>query len=314
MAIILPGNMREHGQSTDAQFLPALAVNTRRICDRVGVNFHIKARVSWECDDRSLRMKLNDDITQHHHEDDLKKHFPGVSKEDCINLMKERKKKLYVEAREILQNYNLIVVGSPNVNQVMANLCDILLTNYDNYAELGMYLFPAIGQLPLTLRRHTAEGRWQEFHERCWDERNIGWVHMVRNPWAVAGRPRFLIYVGGFYSQGVVAAMRKRIAMSDALVELLGSKTMTSEQRLARLLRHPDPKAVTDYQYKPGHGEDCYIPAHIVEAKVEIPFHWFFGAPRPDLDTQSWTNTRPSFEGNVNDFDPVLETHRQPAH
>lgn len=310
MAIILPNNIREHGQSTDAQFLPALAVNTQRICRSMNLNFHIKSRVSWECDDRALKTEINEDIVQHHHLDDLAKFFPGKKKEECITLMKARQAYLLNEAKEILREYNLIVVGSPSVNQVMLNLCDILLTNYDNFAELGMYLFPATGGSPLTLRRYTATREWHEYRERYWPHRNIGWVHMIRNPWSVPGRPRFLIYVGGFYAQGVVAAMRKRVTMSDALVALLSDETMTQEQRTNRLLRNPNVKAVTDYQHEEGSGESCFIPAHIVEAKVEIPFHWFFGAPRPDQETQSWTNTRPSFEGNVGDFEPVLKAIR----
>jgi len=305
VAIVLPGNMREHGQSTDAQFQPALAVNARRMCDHLGLNFHIKSRVSWECDDRALSRNLPDNVLQQHHLGDLERYFPGVKPEECLRRLRARQAKLFKDTRDILRNYNLIVIGSPNVNQVMVNLCDILLTNYENLAELGMYLFPATGQSPLRLRRFNGT-EWREYRDQNWEDRDIGWVHMLRNPWSSPEQPRFLIYVGGFHSQGVVAAMRKRVAMSSALVSLLGDKSLEPHQRAARLLHEPNPHEATDYRLGSDATPGSFVPAHIVRARVELPLHWLLAAPRPDLEMQSWTAARPSFEGNVEQYEAVV--------
>src|SRR5687767_1546664 len=50
LTIVLPDNSQYQGSSTDAQFLPTLAVLTERMCDRLNLGFHIKTRVSGALD------------------------------------------------------------------------------------------------------------------------------------------------------------------------------------------------------------------------------------------------------------------------
>jgi hypothetical protein len=314
VAIILPGTLKHFGKSMDAQYLYPVTNRMQTVCERIGLDFEVDAHISWECDDLALERVSNDQIVEKHHLVDLEKYFPDVPRtddydkkynawvEDCRENMVTQQVHLCYEAKKILSTNNLIVVGGPKVNQVMANLCHIFLLHFKCLGELGMYLVPEAGTLPLKLRRVSPNNKWEEWWDRTWEDRSIGWVHMIRNPWAKRGNPRFLIYIGGFYAQGTPAAMLKLIEIFDAFLGLAKEKDAT---RTRKLLEHH-----SDFKIEGGKHE--YIPAHVVEAQVEIPLYWFFGALRPGLraSTPLWSITPPAFEGGIAGFKPIPEEER----
>jgi len=165
-----------------------------------------------------------------------------------------------------------------------------------------MYLVPSAGNLPLKLRRVTKNNKWDEWLDRTWDDRSVGWVHMIRNPWASREKPRFLIYIGGFYAQGTPAAMQK---LTDIFTTFLSLSMKNNVSKGIMLQQHSD--------FKINSGINDYIPAHVVNAKVEIPLNWFFGAKRPGLNasTPLWSITPPAFEGSIVDYDLIIEKQKE---
>jgi len=306
VAIILPGTMQDFGKSMDSQYLYPVTNRMQTVCEKIGLNLRLNAHISWECDDFALGQVSNDQIVEKHHLADLAKYFPDVARTDddgawvvdCRAKLVDRQNYLFHRAKEILSTHNLIVVGGPKVNQVMANLCHIFLLHFDNLGPLGMYLVPPAGNLPLKLRRVSQNNKWEEWLDRTWEDRSIGWVHMIRNPWAIRENPKFLIYIGGFYAQGTPAAMQKLIEIFNAFLDLTKGGRALRENMLQQ---HSD--------FKVGGNIDDYIPAHVVEAQLEIPLNWFFGAKRPGLiaSTPLWSITPPAFEGSIAGFKPILE-------
>jgi hypothetical protein len=306
VAIILPGTMQDFGKSMDSQYLYPVTNRMQTMCEKIGLDLRLDAHISWECDDLALGRVSNDQIVEKHHLADLAKYFPDMPRTDsadawvdaCREKMVKRQNYLLHRAKAILSTNNLIVVGGPKANQVMANLCHIFLLHFGILGQLGMYLVPSAGALPLKLRRVSPNNKWEEWLDRTWEDRSIGWVHMIRNPWATRGNPRFLIYVGGFYAQGTPAAMLKLIEIFDGFLDLAKEGRAISENMLQH---HSD--------FKVGSGMDDYIPAHVVEAQVEIPLNWFFGAKRPGLhaSTPLWSITPPAFEGSIAGFKHILE-------
>jgi hypothetical protein len=306
VAMILPGNLRKHGQSTDAQYLPVLTTYMQNICGKLGLGFHLDVHLSWECDDAGLSTVREQPITEPHHWADLQLYFPPRPGEEraawerrCWDTMCQRQHVLLERANAILGRRNLIVVGSPKVNQVMANLCTLFLLNVDCLGQLGLYLVPSAGQLPMRLRR-LGDGR--EWHERNWEDRGTGWVHLLRNPWAPADAPRFLIYLGGFYAQGTPAAMSKLVDICRMVAERLPAPKDPNRDVRLREMRQTLQEQRADYPA----GNDP-IPAHVVKARVEIPLNWFFETLRPGLGAAAplWWVTPPAFEGSISGYDDV---------
>lgn len=311
VAIVLPGTMREFGKSMDAQYLYPVTSRLQTMCDKLGLGFDLDAKISWECDDLALGRVSDDHIVEKHHLADLVKYFPpqGDDANDldawvdkCRTRMIETQTDLFLDAKETLSTRNLIVVGGPRVNQVMANLCHIFLLHFNCLGELGMYLVPPVGNLPLKLRRVSKSNKWDEWLDRTWEDRSIGWVHMMRNPWATREKPRFLIYIGGFYAQGTPAAMKKLSEIFDSFLD----PSMNGKPNRQTLLEQN-----SDFRID-GHA-DQHIPAHVVEAQVKIPLNWFFEAKRPGLNAAMplWSITPPAFEGSIAGFIPVLEKSRR---
>ena len=148
--------------------------------------------------------------------------------------------------------------------------------------------------------------QWVEFRDRYWPHKDIGWVLLHRNPFSPDDRPRFLISVGGFQPQGLAAAMRKRMQISKALVDVRGQLNTPSDEAVrARLRCNPDPHEATDFRFRDGDSEDCFLPAHIVKAKPEMTPYWLCNAPPPDEDMRRWTDTTASFDGVVRDYEAV---------
>jgi len=306
VAIVLPGTMQDFGKSMDAQYLYPVTNRMQTVCEKIGLNLKLNAHISWELDDLALGRVNDNMIVEKHHLSDLEKYFPGIPKKGssdawvnaCRAKMAERQNRLHEQAKKTLGTNNLIVVGGPKVNQVTANLCHIFLLNFDCLGELGIYLVPSAGSLPLKLRRTSQNNKWTEWLDRTWEDRNIGWVHMIRNPWSSENNPRFLIYIGGFYAQGTPAAMLKLIEIFDTYLDLASEGHATRES----MLQHYS-------DFRVGNGPADYIPAHVVEADVEIPLNWFFGAKRPGLNAALplWSITPPAFEGSIAGFKQVLE-------
>jgi hypothetical protein len=283
LAVLLPDNLVAHGQSTDVQLLPELVNALHQLCERQRLVLRLLTRLSWECDDRLLNeFPAKEAVFQDKlKEADCRLLFPGLEPDAAYLGMQDNQQRLLNEARGILGDYNLIVVGSPKVNRVMRNLCDVLAKNYDVLGRIGMYIHPDDREQPLQLRRFQGEhpqnpwvGRWLSWRERQWKHIHVGWLHLIRNPWA-RGTRRFLIYLGGIHAQGTPAAMRRLIDI---------------------LTQQGQPGAQLDHHA----GNGTVLPAHVVEARIDIPWGWFLRTPRLGLlDKTLWSLTPPSYDGSI---------------
>jgi hypothetical protein len=282
LAVVLSGNLLDNGRATDAQFLPNLTLSTRRMCDRLRYGFRIKSRVSWQWDVPGLMSEDSLELDAPQTREALANWYPDIDPHQCLDEMHQAQAELLAEAREILPNYNLILVGSPCVNQVMANVCDLALRNPALGGQLGMTLYPPLGNAPLKLRRARRDAatdllKWEEYEADGQRHKNVGWVQMMKNPWSRPEKPRFLIHYGGFFPQGVLAAMRKRVRISTQLVAGIESGLPEADV-IRRHLMQTQGNDALDFRFT-GREDDFdernFIPAHIVEAVVRPPRLWF---------------------------------------
>lgn len=312
MTLVMPSSAPPGCEGVFTRSLPTLALRTYRMCEGENLAFDCRSRGADELDVHRLRRTLDAPVVQPHHVHDVARWFPGVALDVAVARMRATQRELLAQAEDRLATHNLILVGNPSVNPVWAHLCNRILSNGASLAELGLYEYPATGPRgPLELRRArplpNGDVVWDDFRDRHWAHRDVGWVQMLRNPWSTDDRPRFVVLYGGFNPQGVLAAMRKRLQIGNTLLSLVGGgDRLPADVATARLLACRDPNEATDFRYRPGTGEECFIPAHVVRARVEPTLDSLLNAPRPDADALTWTATAPWFSGNVADFDPVV--------
>lgn len=320
LAIILPGNIHKHGQSTDVQLLPELIPPLDRICRHKGLTLNLTTKVGWECDDWQLeedhKIPFNFEEMPAHLRADLRLYFPDkTDPQRCYEGMRHAQVDLLSEAKAVLGGYNLLIIGSPKVNPVMVNLCRVFFLNFSSLGNLGMYLHPSDTHARLRITRFpgnvSAVGErssWDNWFERDWRHRNIGWLHMVKNPWSLHSN-RFIIYLGGIHAQGTPAAMHKLINICESLAsandglvgaaQLLSKDTDYIDYFIGLPGAHPKQTGRAPL-------EEDYIPAHVVEANLDIPWGWFITASRPGLRGGAfWTATPPSYEGSIRDMNDI---------
>ena len=204
LQVILPGNALHTGYPTDGLYLHKVIRSLSKLCSSLDLRLTRRPSecASWECDLDSLKVsqrRLTPDAKRLRYLREISKMIPELAQESgedddawierCLKIMDDRQKEMRTDAEASLGAKNLLIVGSTNVNQVHAMLMHRYFREPEILGELGVFSVPQSGQLPMTLSRAWGRNQWDEWRHDCWEDNRIGWLQMVRNPWAVACSP-----------------------------------------------------------------------------------------------------------------------------
>ncbi len=301
-------DIHTRGLSLDGSLMFKTGMLLDRICGKLGIELVFDSFASWECDDLFY---LNDALVFEglapDFRNDIRTYFPDEeSAEEGFKALEDYQNNLYLRAIQSgLQDSNLIVIGSPKVNKVATNLCDIMFANYNHLDNFGMFAYPSRGDSPLLVtQQYVANSTVKQFtiNEHDKNHLDFGWLQMIKNPWAESHR--FLIQFAGFFQQGTLAANWKLNKILQTIADELDNGKDHNTIKGAARAGNADFRFSLDATIgNAATDESNYRPAHIVRPIYERPKNWFNTTPRY---RQRRFPVPPGYEGSILGCEDVI--------